>query len=152
MHTNPLNKSNLARASTYRSNHSTNSSRSIEQDDDGDMVATKTAEDAKRKKYARLTRENSARFITAAMETTGGMGKELRDFLDDVSLIAQEERNGWEAMEVASGIRCAAAIAIQVGNARIITESRHRIAKRALEWDRHEARVRHVVLGGVSAA
>jgi hypothetical protein len=60
------------------------------------------------------------------MESTGGMGEELRELIDFVSLVSQSEMNGWDATEVANGIRCAAAVAIQVGNARVIMESRHR--------------------------
>jgi hypothetical protein len=96
------------------------------------MAAAKKAEDFKRNKYKLLTHENGAKFSTAAVETTGGLGKEFRDLIDFVSLVAQEERWGWEPNEIINGMKCAAAVAIQIGNARLIIESRNRIAKRHL--------------------
>src|SRR4051794_9488156 len=104
------------------------------------VMVAKAAEDAKRKKYATLLKENKARFLTAAMESTGGMGKELRELIEFVSLVSKSEMNGWDATEVTNGIRCAAAVAIQVGNARVIMESRRQLARRAIEWDRSMSR------------
>ena len=96
------------------------------------MVATKIAEELKRKKYKVLIKENRATFSTAAVETTGGLGKEFRELIDFVSLAAQEEKCGWEPNEIINGMKCAAAVAIQVGNARLMIENRNRIAKRHL--------------------
>ena len=86
----------------------------------------------KRKKYKKLMEENNAQFSTAAVETTGGLGKEFRELIAFVSLVAQEESCGWEPDEIINGVKCAAAVAIQIGNARLMIENRNRIAKRHL--------------------
>jgi reverse transcriptase-like protein len=158
---NPLNKTNMNRVQNNKSSSgksssnrsssanissSSSSSSSINSgvdmiNIDSSMTAIKTAEEAKKKKYAKLMSENGhGRFVTAAMESTGGMGKEFRELVDLVCLVSQEENGGWSAEEVGNGIRGAAAIAIQMGNARIIMESRQRLAKRAVEWDRRVQR------------
>jgi hypothetical protein len=69
------------------------------------MSAASAAEELKRSKYKRLVEENHAQFSTAAMETTGGFGKEFRELISFVSLVAQEEHSGWEPNEVINGIR-----------------------------------------------
>jgi len=154
---NPLNKSNMNRVQNNKSNGNSSSSSSSDADVmNTNMVATDAVEEAKKKKYAKLTSENHGRFVTAAMESTGGMGKEFRELIDFVCLVSQDENGGWSVDEVRNGIRGAAAIAIQVGNARIIMESRQRLAKRAVEWDRrvqrmHMARVGTECVGAMAA-
>jgi hypothetical protein len=145
----PLNKTNLARAGVHNSNHQSNrtgtNSGNVNVTVNSNemlMVATKAAEKDKLKKYAKLVSDYGAKFSTAAAETTGGLGKEFRELIEFISIVAQEEREGWEMTEVVNGIRCAVAVAIQVGNARIITESRNRIAKSRLEHIRRVERVK----------
>lgn len=156
----PLNKTNLARAGVRKAHHrrfyrTTNTSSSTDVNmgnSEMGMVATKAAEKEKSKKYAKLISEYGARFQTAAAETSGGLGKEFRELIEFISIVAQEEREGWEMREVVNGLRCAVAVAIQVGNARIITESRNRIAKSCLEHIRRVERVRASASVTVSAA
>ena len=76
----PLNKSNLARAGVTLHH---------------DMVATTVAEKDKQRKYAKLVAEYGAKFSTAAAETTGGLGMEFRQLIEFISIVAQEEREGW---------------------------------------------------------
>jgi len=138
----PLNTTNLARAGIrVRNDQLNSSSESVNSNDN--MAATRYAEGEKSRKYKRRIDENRAKLLTAAVESTGGFGKQFREFLTFVSLVAQEEECGWEAGEISNGIRCAAAVAIQVGNARIVTESRNSIARRRLEGIRREERVRN---------
>jgi hypothetical protein len=93
------------------------------------MIATESVESFKRRKYANMIRDYGAEFSTAAVETTGGFGKEFRELLDDIAHEAMANESGWEKQEVITGIKHAAAVAIQVGNARVIQENRSRIIR-----------------------
>jgi len=109
----PLNKTNIARAGTHARKHQHNSTSesaaaASTNNSNDNMVATKYAEGEKAKKYKRLVEENEATLLTAAVESTGGFGKQFREILKFVSLTAQQEDGGWEAGEISSGIRCAA--------------------------------------------
>ena len=96
------------------------------------MLTTESVENFKRRKYKTLIRDYGASFNTAAVETTGGLGKEFRDLLDDIAHEAIINQSGWEKEEIISGIRNASAVAIQIGNARLIHENRSRILRRQI--------------------
>jgi hypothetical protein len=88
---------------------------------------------AKRRKYKELIRDHGATFTTAAVETTGGLGKELRELLDQIGHEAMSNQIGWSKDEVITGVQNAVAVAIQVGNARLIQDNRTRIVRSKLE-------------------
>src|ERR1700720_2338680 len=93
------------------------------------MIAMESVESFKRRKYANMIRDYGAEFSTAAVETIGGLGKEFRELLHDIAHEAMANESGWEKQEVITGIRHAAAVAIQVGNVRVIQENRSRIIR-----------------------
>jgi hypothetical protein len=103
------------------------------------MITIESVENMKRRKYKSLIRDYGAGFNTAAVETMGGLGKEFRDLLDDIAHEAMTNESGWEKEEIISGIRNAAAVAIQIGNARLIHENRNRILRRQVNLIRREA-------------
>ena len=106
------------------------------------MPATDQIEKLKRQKYKKLIADHDALFSTAAVETTGGLGKEFRELLKDVAHEAQTNVSGWELGDIMTGMRSAVAVAIQIGNARLIKDNRNRILKKHLYYIRQEERLR----------
>ena len=62
--------------------------------------------------------------------------------LKDVAHEAQTNVSGWELGEITTGMRSAVAVAIQIGNARLIKDNRNRILKKHLYYIRQEERLR----------
>ncbi|MGH2639065.1 MAG: hypothetical protein ACRDF4_07275, partial [Rhabdochlamydiaceae bacterium] len=60
------------------------------------LTSTESVEYMKRRKYANMIREYGAEFSTAAIETTGGLGKEFRELLNDIAHEAMVNASGWD--------------------------------------------------------
>ena len=114
------------------SNTTSNNESNADERRNGGMSATEAVEKMKRRKYATLIRDYGASFSTAVAETTGGLGKEFRDLLDDIAHEALGNESGWEKEEMIAGATQAVAVAIQIGNARLIHANRNQILKRQL--------------------
>ena len=90
---------------------------------------TDATERWKRRKYAKLIESFKATFHTAAVETTGGLGKELRELLDKVAREALTNETGWDKGDLLTGMTQAIAVAIQIGNANLIHANQTRILR-----------------------
>jgi hypothetical protein len=82
------------------------------------------AEQAKRRKYRTLIHEHGALFSTAALHSTGGMGPELIELLEHIQTSSCTFDSPWEAQELAYLSKAVIAIALQVGNARVMTANK----------------------------
>jgi hypothetical protein len=68
-------------------------------------------------KYAEVTQyQEGARFVPFAIETTGGMGKDARALVEQISLACRDHLTLQTHASIARGLRAAIAIAVQRGN------------------------------------
>jgi hypothetical protein len=81
-------------------------------------VATK-AEQAKHDKYRTLAQSYGATFVAFAVEAYGAFGHEAQKFVRTIA--DQADDNIWSRQEVIKRLTSAVAIAIQKGNARIVS-------------------------------
>ena len=78
-----------------------------------------------------MAEKMNATFLTAAIHTTGGMGEDFIQLLDELSGSFCSVPSGWEAAELVAGVRAAVAIGLQKGNARIMADNRVAVTKAA---------------------
>jgi hypothetical protein len=88
------------------------------------------AEGAKRRKYRSLIHEHGALFSTAALHSTGGMGPELIKLLEHIQTSSCTFDSPWEAQELAYLSKAVIAIALQVGNARVMTANKMAVLRK----------------------
>ena len=102
----------------------------------------KKAELDKQTKYADMISKYGAKFTGAALETTGGFSKGFRDLIQVIMRESINKCTGWDKEELIKGIINAVAVAVQVGNARIIKDNRYQILKRNLKKEKQEKKKR----------
>lgn len=109
-----------------------NSELELEKEEEQTQIGLTTAGKQKRQKYKEMIHEHQARFSTAAVYTTGGVSEEFRAVIDSIGTEAFKTNSGWDASEIVIGVRSAVAIAIQIGNAKIIRANRNMVLKRLM--------------------
>jgi hypothetical protein len=78
-------------------------------------------------KYAEVTQyQEGARFVPFAIETTGGMGKDARALVEQISLACRDHLTLQTHASIARGLRAAIAIAVQRGNGLAMQAGRSR--------------------------
>ena len=78
-------------------------------------------------KYAEVTHhQEGARFVPFAIETTGGMGRDARVLVEQISLACRDHLTLQTHTSIARGLRAAIAIAVQRGNGLAMQAGRSR--------------------------
>ena len=81
----------------------------------------------KTNKYAEITQhQQGARFLPFAIETTGGLGRDARALVEQISLACRDHLTLLTHTTIARGLRAAIAIAVQRGNALAMQAGRSR--------------------------
>ena len=87
------------------------------------LHAAESAERAKLAKYTALAHKSKVTFYPFAVESIGDVGKHASLFLQNLTREALSLRYAWVPREVVYGIRHSVAVAVQKGNASIISSS-----------------------------
>ena len=104
-------------------------------DIDGDRMynsVLRRAEKEKWEKYQELCGNYQAQFFTAAVESTGGIGKEFRYIINLIGENAVSIASGYETGEVVGVLHSSVAVAVQNGCGRIIRDNRIQVIRRNL--------------------
>ena len=67
--------------------------------------------------YADVADAQCARFLPFSAETTGGLGKDAEELIDQISLACRDHLALPSHYHIANGVRASVAIAVQKGNA-----------------------------------
>ena len=102
--------------------------RSLDKLDDV-RIAKHAAEKEKWEKYQELCGNYQALFFTAAVESTGGIGKEFRYIINLIGENAVSVASGYETGEVVGVLHSSVAVAVQNGCGRIIRDNRIKVIR-----------------------
>jgi hypothetical protein len=80
-------------------------------------VTAQQAEQRKHVNYHQLAEHQHARFLPFSVETTGGMGCDAVELVDQISLACRDHLTLESHLYIARGVRASVAIAVQKGNA-----------------------------------
>ena len=89
------------------------------------LAATINAEKEKCQKYRQLSQNLSADFVPFVVETLGGITEKGQTLLNNVILACSEHQSLWSPQQLNRELHGSISIAIQRGNARIITAGQH---------------------------
>jgi hypothetical protein len=81
------------------------------------LATAERAEQRKHRKYTDIAQTQQARFLPFSLETTGGIGKDAEELIDQISLASRDNLLLPSHHHIAHTIRASIAIAIQRGNA-----------------------------------
>ena len=83
-------------------------------------VVAQQAEQRKRAKYEQIAQQQHARFLPFSLETTGGMGLDVIELIDHISLACRDHLELENHLYISRGVHASVAIAVQKGNALVI--------------------------------
>jgi hypothetical protein len=95
------------------------------------IVTAEQAEQRKHVKYHQIAEHQHARFLPFSVETTGGMGRDAVELVDQISLACRDHLTLESHLYIARGVRASVAIAVQKGNALAILGGYSRAVMRA---------------------
>ena len=90
------------------------------------LAAARAAEKEKNRKYEEMARLQKATFVPFAVETFGGMGDCASDFVKQLISEGRKHAYVWAPYEIVYGIQHSVAVAIQRGNAAMLSVGLHR--------------------------
>ena len=95
------------------------------------LATARSAELRKHRNYADVADAQCARFLPFSAETTGGLGKDAEELIDQISLACRDHLALPSHYHIANGVRASVAIAVQKGNALAIFGGYSRAVKHA---------------------
>lgn len=98
------------------------------------LATAQKAEQRKHRNYSDMARTQQARFLPFSVETTGGMGKDAEELIDQISLACRDHLILPSHHHIANNIRASVAIAVQRGNALAVYAGYSRAVMRAGQW------------------
>ena len=98
----------------------------------GKLKVAEKAEKEKTDKYKALAEREKAKFVPFAVETFGGMGAAASEFILNLLKESKDLQHAWAPWEVVYGLQHSVAVAIQRGNASLVSAAIHSHRRRAV--------------------